>query len=740
MRVLPTQRQILKESNNEFVGVNKTHGRVTVEPAWQLNMTGQTYGTDDKGPFRWWQDAAQSQVEVEVPNIESISINRSIDQDAATCSIVMSNQKHDDNDATPGNPDQLGNPGYYGFGYGSSEYSAHWGHVENTWKDVLIPNALLRTYQGYGGYTESGGKLVADSIGAAVASGNLAISGVWLIDTVSFGTSGKIRFECRDMGKLLIDQIIYAPLVPDRYANPGPKWCRYDYVDVPNTPIADDAPPQEPGPVQLVYEDSTVARWLGAGSTLGALAPNAFTSNEAKGSMGHGWRYWNNDYAKDWWQATSSGELNEVYVSPNGAPIGGAFFVFISVMENGVWQGDVNIPFSGDTNIALYHPEKPDLDTGVKYVKAAAIAPSASVNLDQKDGTWISLDRTYNAERVRVTISSTWLSPWGPNFYRSAVGNISARLTNVDPVSEQPAVTTTVTTVQSDGNLMDWIDPVRELLMWSGFTLYEGKEPGTPGVFGFLESAGTWPLECLDEDLFDKKAVMDAITSIKEVLGFIFFIDETGAVHFHSPNWWSPGNTTSAGVRLNFAHEVSDDETIIDYTASYTDNSVKSELVIVSDIPEGDLGASTRTVRFTPSTITPNDHDLTRGMTNPAIWSLDVAVETDEMKLMAALVSLHIMFNSRQGSVTIVANPEIQINDQIRITERISSEGYLHYVRSVSSEMNLITGEWTMTLGTNWLGDQDLWAFNRDKLLSYFSDKNDAARIPSKEGDGYVVI
>ena len=731
MRFLPQIRSVLNESNNKFIGVNKPHGRVTVEPAWQLNMTGEVYGKLDKGPYRYWAYEDGSQVELEVPNVESIDISRSLDQEAATCTIVMHNQFHDDNDQTPPNLQQVGNPGYYSFGYGSAPDKAdEWGHVEHAWSNILVPNALLRTFQGYGGYVESNGELIPKDIDTAVTDGDLVITGVWLIDTVSLGTSGKIRLQCRDMGKLLIEQLIYPPLIPDRYY--PPKWYRYDYETVPGTPGDDGVPDEEPlilGEAQLRYEDSSVERWLGANSSVGGLAPRAFTHNETEVSFGHGWFYWNDGtYAKDWWQAECETEINEIYISPAGAPPNGDYFTWISVMENGVWQGADTIPYDGDdigNNIQIHHSDKPSLETGIEFVKSTAVEVSGSVNENVENGTWIKLDRVYKAERIRVTFASTWESPWGPNPYRSGVASIRAQLENIDVVTNEPTVATEDETIQIDGNIKDWMDPIREMLLWSGFLLYEGADPGDdPGVFGILENSGTYPLENLAEDLFEKKTIMDSIISIKEVLGYIFFINEEGGVQLTSPNWWSPGNTVNGDTRLNYAHEITDESVMTDYTANFTDASVRSEVIIGSSLSD-EVSGQTQHVSFDPTAVqAPGSPDFIRGMVKPAVWINDVWTDENEQKLMAALISLHIMFNTRQGQVTIVANPEIQIDDQVRITERLSSESFLHYVRSIDSNMNLETGEWTMTIGTNWLGDQEAWAFDRNELLALYTRQN----------------
>jgi hypothetical protein len=724
VRELPTIRSIINQNDNKFVGLNKAHGRVTVEPAWQLNITGQSYGQLENGPYRYWAFNDNSQVELEVPNIDSISINRSLDQEAATCTIIMSNQVMDDNDESPSNL-EFGNPGYYGFGYGDAPDSLHlWLQQENVWNNVLVPNALLRTYQGYGGYSVINGQLVPDPVVTAVSNGNLVLTGVWLIDTVSMGTNGKIQFQCRDMAKLLIEQSIYPPLCPERFY--PPEYYRYDYINVPSTPGSEGVPEGEGevlGPSDLAYENSSPEIWFGSlvDQPPRSLNPRgAFSFNETDIAYGKGWSEINNTYAYDWWQASCNTELNEIYVNCKGEPAGGSYTVWVSIMEDGVWQGSQVIPYEGDdpgSNVQLYHPDKPSLNTGIAYVKKQGVQVKSGVNENLADGTWIALDRTYRAQKVRVTIKSTWyweaLTNFGAKPYRSAVGAIRARLSGLRPAESER--------IQVDGNIRDWLDVVKELLLWSGFLLYDGEDPtSNVGVFGVLETSGTYPVEALGQELFDKKAVIDALISIKEVLGYVFFIDEEGSVHFHSPNWWSEGNTNELGQRLNYIHEISDENVMTDYTSNFTDINSRSEIVIGSSLVD-ENASETQFVSFDPRAVeAPDSPDILRGMVKPAIWQNEVWTNETEQKLMAALIALHSMFNSRQGSVTIVANPEIQINDQVRILERVTSEAWIHYVRSITSDMNLETGEWTMTLGTNWLGELDVWAFDRNLLLSLY--------------------
>jgi hypothetical protein len=80
---------------------------------------------------------------------------------------------------------------------------------------------------------------------------------------------------------------------------------------------------------------------------------------------------------------------------------------------------------------------------------------------------------------------------------------------------------------------------------------------------------------------------------------------------------------------------------------------------------------------------------------------------------MAQLIALHIYFKSRIGKVTCMANPMIQINDQVQILERETFEVNTHFVRGISSTHNLTTGEYTMVLSTNILSPPGAWAITK---------------------------
>ncbi len=85
---------------------------------------------------------------------------------------------------------------------------------------------------------------------------------------------------------------------------------------------------------------------------------------------------------------------------------------------------------------------------------------------------------------------------------------------------------------------------------------------------------------------------------------------------------------------------------------------------------------------------------------------------------MADLISVRQMFTYRSNTLEIPANPGIQVDDQIRIFERVTSETYIHYVDGISSEFDMETGRWVYSLTTHWLGEEpfDKWFFNPNDL------------------------
>lgn len=263
---------------------------------------------------------------------------------------------------------------------------------------------------------------------------------------------------------------------------------------------------------------------------------------------------------------------------------------------------------------------------------------------------------------------------------------------------------------RSDGNYTDYTDIIRDLLLWAGWWLYDSTPDLTarPTVYGNLETTGAYSEECLPPDLFDKRPVIDAITAIKEIVGYIFWIDDEGAARFESPNWWAAGNFLEDGTHTDFIPEIDELTVLTNHAVSFNDKNVRSEVIISTEDPTEGF-EETITTRYRPAS-----RKLLRGMVRPAMWVNGYFTNRDEQRIMAELIALHIWFQLRQANTTCLANPAIQINDQVRIYERQTGETYIHYVRGIQSNMDLDTGRWTMDLSTHWLGSHEVWAITSE--------------------------
>lgn len=969
-------------------GPFSAHTIVTVQESWGTSdpavvdgdenhvihpttTTGVGLAAERGVPIRWYQKADNSQIEREIPNVRSVSIDRSIETDAATCNIVIDNQWMYDNGAVP--LDQLAEGNRYLQGYFTPtrgvypDSQARWGHVVNEWENILAPNAILRTYQGYGGHDKTLAQCITD--------GNLILTGVWLVDDINITTAGTMTMDCRDMAKLLVEQQLFPPLIPaDRYPLTYYRWV-YDNFAVSastqNVTISNtvDIPT---GNKRAVYRDSSTDRWYGANTVLhGHTGTDSLDGNTSTYWLSVGNAGPDRAFATDWIEYDCGEMMNAVYVHPWA----GNYTMYVSVMENGKWQGSSTVPYNP---AELYGNQPTVVDTGanIPYVKSFGVPW-------EKGGQFI-LPRAYNAQRVRVsfrhlaysgigpwqyragvrefrirgvddvpgsttTTSNTWtvspilfaadthpvsgyvtvtnlwqidafgdareqipdaaastgvtpvslvvtpsgngyyvldqsgdiltygdanhigdpkddgfdyaegvkgatdiaLTPTGngywvigytdpggvlytygdaPNLgypvptgesalqqitgtpsgngywitdmngvvtaYGDAVNygsysetslNFSLSSTGYDEIVSSFRATptgngywiltntgrvqafgdavdygqnTVIPTesltllnmsvnllpspdgtgyiisrgdgymtphgevdlyggpvvgstgqVRNPGNYLDYADIIKDLALWAGFLFYDDSLASnvSPSVYGNIESTGAYAKEKLPDEIFDKRPVIDAMTEIKEVVGYLLYVDDEGGLRFESPNFWSYGNfLQSTGERVYEIPEIDERVNLFNFGASRNDDSLRSLIIISSEDPI-DSGETTVTTKLVPQTA-----QGLRGIHKPAMWVNGWFQDADEQQIMAELISMHIWFAQRVGQVTCVANPAIQINDQVRIFERQSSEVFLHYVRGINTTHDLDSGEYTMTLTTHWLGTGDDWAITDD--------------------------
>lgn len=407
MKQLPGLADIL--ASGDFTGRNRAQGRVTVEFDWQLRTTGPVIGTDTRGPFRYFTDNTFSPHEMEIPSIKTIETSRGTDNDVGTCTVIAYNHLMNNPGATPAvEGDVLGRPGYYWPEHAdNADAVARWGEVMNEWQGIITTNALIRTYQGWGGYNDDG---TPKDIHTNLLAGNLTMTGVWLADTILGGTNGTLTITCRDIGRLLLDQMCYPPLIPDQLYPPQyyPPGVSEELIQFgPQTSSAQRA--YGVGAVQTNYSNSSSDVAQGSpGANLPLLGHLPSQSCDGNGdtysiSEGHA-----NSSDGVWWEFALDGStvINQVTVTPwGGGGLGGAYTVYIAVRENGIWQPGAGIPPGGDI---------PALITGGAVGEGDSQFP---------------LPRVYKADMIRVYLSDLSQTTFGPNFYRGGLREVVAGTT-----------------------------------------------------------------------------------------------------------------------------------------------------------------------------------------------------------------------------------------------------------------------------------------------------------------------
>jgi hypothetical protein len=229
-------------------------------------------------------------------------------------------------------------------------------------------------------------------------------------------------------------------------------------------------------------------------------------------------------------------------------------------------------------------------------------------------------------------------------------------------------------------------------------------------IWGDFQQSGTAGPAPLDASIFDKKPLMDGIAYVRDILGYIFHIDEFGSAVFRPPNIYSVGNTYRSlskvsGERTSKMVTIDERQTLISMAASLSSRSIR-ERTFVSD-PVGKFGHMAQ--GWNPNPI---------GLRRVGGWSDQRFASTKEARVMAEMIALRQLFTYRTDTATIPGYPAIQIDDQVRLFEATTTEGYIHYVKGISSSLDHESGEYIYQLETHWLGERPFkrWAFDPAKL------------------------
>lgn len=774
--------------SGEYIGDAKPMARVTVQhPEIKLVRTPENLFSTL--PF------GGGSVPKELPNVRSVSWTRDIDSDVASCTIEFYNTSPLPLGETPV-ADELDRPGWYSYNRGTTEYSRRWGHEPNEWSNMLMPDNILRTFEGYG----------FDSSSIPEKDPNLVQTGMWMIDDVRLTSEGIIVCECRDVGRILIDQTCFPPVNPFKagfvtnehpegaYAYPvsfagrnsepiinnvakSPKRLDLRYRTSSNAPYYGDSAIHGHSPTDAFDEDGT-SYWLSVGN---ARPDQGYSFEWIEGTvkrqrvrrvrfqtMGHGYTAYISLYVDgEGWVGSSTVPYDPDHAAsaPNGADI--PYAKSTTVTTTGWTEVDLGEGYSKVTRVRVCFGGGQLWQSGIGPYKYRAAVRRFQVfggSLTRKE-TITFEDKNYNDYTDIVKLLCAWGGFYWPRAVLHMVGEapndgaymesealVRERIADIrdnrglppDPASDEVWVERIwpPNTAWSIGDARTALDLTAlevhglnqgaEIILSDGskqYFKYTRVNPSTGDdrraltikvgrVWGDFQVSGTSGPAPIPASVFDKKPLMDGIAYVRDILNYVFFIDEFGSVVFRAPNIYAVGNTirslgVSSGERVKKMVILDERMVVQSVDSQLTSRNVRERTYVAGAFhneDDDDFGqVAHMAAGWNPNPI---------GLRRIGGWT-DQHFETEEeCRVMAELIALRQLLTYRTNSVTIPGNPAIQIDDQVRIFERVTSEGYIHYVKGVQSDLSLETGEYTYALDTHWLGERPFkkWAFDPAQL------------------------
>ncbi len=672
---------------------------------------------------------------VELNNIQSCSWSRNLSSFCGEGQLVLTNT----NSLAVGtlsDEDEFDQPGYYTFSRGDATGN-RWGHTKNKRNGLLVPDRLIHIYQGYGTDYDLTPEEDCDP-----DDGHLVKVFTGLIDEVILNSDKSMTIRFRDLGRALMDTIYFPDVVPFPHWEQGfemrhkvdgepvttnstsGKWLHPKYDTDSNKPYIGKGFTDGGG---RVYVQSN-------GGVNGHLGKHAFDSSNSSYYLSVGnHKSWSSAF--EYVQGTfSSGNVSKVKIKAYGGP----YTVYISLRKNDgeTWHGSSKIP---------YKSRAVDTNADIKFVKR--------VRIGKGETKTITLPKLYSSTAVRVTFTDLWDSNIGNYQYRAGIADVQVFKSNT--------VSTTTTPQVFIGNIQDYTGVLAWILAWGGFfwpkdstgfsyvtdtdgtrTNYlhdhiyvaypNGQRQFKDGnwyyqnngyrvlphgrVWGDIQMTGTGPLveSPLNFSDFDKQPLADCLNRIKEVIGFNLFVDETGGVVWRLPNIYDKGNYISganggpnAGRTEDYI-TIDENDTLFGLATTVSGKNIR-ERVFVANY-SGNYGATR-----------PGYNPYPSGLRRYGGWTNTNFASLEEVTIMADLITQRQFMSYRTSTVTIAANPAIQIDDQVRIFEKVTSDSYFHYVQGINSEFDAASGKWTYTLNTSWLGsdpDVDQWIVNKEKMAA----------------------
>lgn len=715
----------------------------------------------------------------EINSIKAYNWSRNVNEDVATCSITMLNAElipigDTSRSATEDTSNRYDLPGWFTPNRDDSYAVDRWGIESSGWDDFFMPDRVIKTYEGYG---------MTENLSPGLDP-KMMQSGTWLVDTVTIGSDGTMTLEMRDIGRLLLDQIVFPPVIP--YEEYPLSWSRIRSELVPGREAVGGkwsgrlAQLGKASSSNDLYDDYAIDPGTGQkyvnsnGGVWGHYARDAITKVTSGNALDpeNPEPYWlstgqESRGSKVWWQFDfddTQGAVAALKINVMGGP----YRVYVSVKDKqGRWRGRKEIPYTITTKDV-------PLAAGKRFVQ--------SFIADRGKTLEVSFKRVFkNVKAVRLTFTHLWDTRTSEEFpWRAGLKNLQFYINKDDDADGSEIEFERGEVRKIVGNYKDYTDIVKWIGAWGGFfwpgrsdadaggdrgqdymrlgwvndgtapdsminlkryVRYEHADQRLPKgrVWGDFMQTGTVGEAELTVDMFDKQPLMDVIGYVRDLTGFHFGIDEQGAMIWRMPNVLKKGNYLSptslgAPTRARTKQFVTLDEgdTLLNYQMSMTSESSR-EVIFVANLV-GDFGSTIR--GYAPSNA---------GLRRTAGWTDAKFANKRETRTMADLIAMQQMFAYRRGRARTAGNPAIQIDDQIRIYEETTAETYFHYVQGIDCSLDMESGEWIYELETHWLGQSETdWVFKTESLDKRtqlylnalgISDTDNGVKAKVKDGD-----
>lgn len=731
MREITSQTRNAMESPVKD-GDTRYYWRATVEQGklkwWDYdteNAPGGDYGRDRARTGHYSSMVFTGYQVREIPNIKSGQISRDIDQDISEFTLTILNtviSPMGDLEEEYVGSEEYDVPGVLSYNRGKPTVEANrWGHVSETgWEDFLVPDRIVKIYRGYG---------IDPSVPAA-HDPHMYAEGVYLIDTVTINDEGDLTIKGRDLARLLVDHIAMPPDIP---------WDSYpmEWSKIASKVVQGRAP--------------TGGSWWTPRVTSGSHSVSATSSNQlyvgegivdkpqyvssTGGVMGHHDNeplrtdgYWlstgqESQRSMVWWELDMDDPIDIAALRLK--TFGGPYVIYISFHDGTDWIGRRKIPYEVGT-------EGVDLGADIPFVHRE--------RFERENREDIVLARKYeHVKKIRLTFTRLRRNPGAKVYpWRAGLRGISV----YKGAFASLGYTDSGDILKSVGNYADYTDIVKWICAWSGFwwpqadaqsTInygredtwdviyhYDGQDPvlARGRVWGSFEGTGTAGVADLTADQFDKQPLLDAIQVVRDIVGFNFYVDECGGIVWRMPNlfrfgnYLTPSHLDTHGRKPTYVpgyHEVIDERTqLLQYSTTLDSSNLRERIAVAAS--NGKVG-----------TVIRGYQPYKTGLRRISCWTDQHFDSNRECRVAADMISAQQMFSFRKSTTVIPPNPAIQIDDQVRIFERITNETFYHYVTGQTLTYDAETGKGTDTLQSHWLGERpsDAWAVRVDQLDTF---------------------